>query len=169
MLNKMKIFLIWNFLFYVSALYAQDELSKVTLSVDKLEILNNQMNFRFILYNYGNHGLTIYKPYINDICSGILKLHLINSQTNKKHEVFPCSEIYDLGAIILNDKNCIYIDKDEGLVKYFSISIKEITPYLDKGTYLFFVEYNLKDVFFKTDLKDVFKEDIMSNKIKIEY
>lgn len=141
----------------------------ITLTISELEIKDEYLNFKLELLNNREQAYTIYKPYLKDICSGILKIYLINIQTNKKHEVFPCNEIDDLGAIFINRKNSVYLKKNEGFIKKFHVNINELSPYINKGVYSFYLEFNLQDVYFKTDIKNVLNENLVSRKIEIAY
>lgn len=168
MLNKIKILFI-GLVSCFTSLYAQGEPPIVTLELVKFQIYDNHLYFSLKLYNLDNQSFTVYKPFIEDVCYGVLKCSLINKQTYKKHEIFPCNEIDDLGAIRLNEKNSIYLEKGEGFIKNFKINLKDISPYLKEGIYIFYFEFNLADIYFDTNLTNLLKMNLVSNKVELEY
>lgn len=158
-------------LFAVNALhlYAQDEVIAVNIAISKLEVSDNQLSLRLILYNEGEKPYTVYKPHVGDICSGILKFNIIDLNTNKKHVVFPCEEIDDLGAIFINRNNSIYLGQGEGYLQDFRFNLSDISPYVKKGTYSFYVEFDLQNVLFCTDIEHILKENLVSDKYEIKF
>lgn len=168
MLSKIKILFI-GFVYCFTSLYAQNESPTVSLELMKFKIHDNYLFFSLKLYNIDNQSFTVYKPFIEDFCSGILKFYLINKQTNKKHEIFPCNEIDDLASIRLHEKNSVYLEKGEGFIKDFKINLKDISPHLIEGVYVLYSEFNLKDVYFNTSLTDIIEINLVSNKVEIEY
>lgn len=163
----MKSIKITLFLLIVGALriYAQ---SNLVLKIEDVKMNSDSLFLQFSITNNGKNLVKLYKPERQDICCSIVKI-LLTDKDNREYQITPCNEIIDLDAIILSSKNSMYLSKNEGLIKNFSFSLKDIVPFLTtNGDYYTVMEINLKNVSFEGETDDLVKCNFKSsNKVKI--
>lgn len=140
----------------------------VQLKIDEFKLDKDSACFSLEVINKMSKNVFIYKPKLEDICLNILKIKFINSETRQSHLLFPCDYIIDLDHIKLNCGNVISLNQEESFLKYFKFSIRDVSPFLNKGSiYTLYLELNFEKVQFVTDLDNVFQEDLQSNHINI--
>lgn len=144
--------------------------SELYLLIRDLDLSRDSLGFSLEINNISDQSWTIYKPDSKDICNSILKLRFISKDEFHEHEIFPCEYIIDLNSIMLNCTNSINLNPNDIFIQKFKFGINQITPYLEKNfNYSFFVELNLGDILFESDLKNIFKKNLKSSRINFPY
>ena len=147
-----------------STLFGQEK--KIRLEIVDCVSTKTSVSFCLTIANMSNQPIVTYIPKKADICFRILKIKFIDLQNNKVHELNPCTSYTDLESITLNINNTLSLKPNEKFNQKFRFSKKDISPYLKRGKgYKLFVEWYLKGINFETDLKNLFQEDVNSNKI----
>ena len=136
--------------------------SKLYLSLENVCTTSDSIFVQFSLTNTDKKKVKIFKPESQDICYGIVRV-LIEDTNARKYQMMPCSEIIDLDAIVLSSGNSLYLSRCEKYVGVFKFSIKDATPFMPKGVNLrLTMEINLKDVNFEGENRDLVIGDFRS-------
>ncbi len=136
--------------------------SDLELSIENIQISSDSLFVQFSFINAGEKPVKIYKPEKQDICYGIVRI-LVRDSNSKKYQIMACDEIIDLDALVLSCKNSFYLAEDEKFMKTFKFSLKDAVPFLPTKIALYAViEINLKDVSFEGDVSDLDKCDFKS-------
>lgn len=150
-----------------STLFGQEK--RIRLDIVDCISTKTSVSFCLTIANMSNQPIVTYIPKKDDICYGLLKITFIDLQNNKVHEFYPCTfNAADLDCITLDCNNTLFLKPNEKFNQKFRFLKKDISPYLKRGKgYKLFVEWYLKGVCFKTDLKNLFQEDVNSSKIDL--
>jgi len=153
----MKILLL---LLFPLTIFAQS--NNIILRINKVTISNYTYIVNTSLVNNSERIITIYKANVKDIRYSILKFFAKDSVGNK-YEFYPFETSVDLESIYLDCNNSIQLCPQEGFIKTYKLDIKKFTPYIKKGKYKLYIELNYSISNFRTELKNVLIDDLISN------
>lgn len=148
-----------------STLFGQEK--RIQLEIVDCISTETSISFCLVIKNISNQPIVTYMPKQSDICYGLMKITIVDIHEDKVHKFYPCTfNAADLDCITLDCHNSLFLKPNETFNQKFKLHKKHIYPYLKKGeNYKLFVEWYLKDVCFKTSLKNLLQEDVNSNKI----
>ncbi|NLI36880.1 MAG: hypothetical protein GX416_10260 [Bacteroidales bacterium] len=148
-----------------STLFGQEKRIKLEI-IDCISTETN-ISFSLAIKNISNQPIVTYIPKQDDICYGLIKITIVDMQNDKVHEFYPCTfNAADLDCITLDCHNTLFLKPNETSIQKFKLHKKHIYSHLKRGkSYKLFVEWYLKGVCFKTNLKNLLQEDVSSNKI----
>lgn len=149
---------------------SQSVSNKGSFELSDVLICDEYLSFNIMIKNIGETDFVLYKPALEDLCNGdIFKIYLSEASTNKRHEVFPCDYVSQVVVIYLTNKSSIYLKQGEGFFKSYKVELKHITPFIAKGTYSVNVYYNTSDIHFESNFENVFKGELISKNITVDF
>lgn len=136
------------------------------LKIDELNFDSKLQIFHISIeiYNDTKSAIRIYKPQMEDICTGLVKIKFI-AQTEKHEEftVFPCLEIIDLESLLVTEENSVFLDNDEYFGKTLSFFCKDTSPFISRGRYDVQVELLYSSINFEGKIDSLFTNDLVSD------
>lgn len=100
--------------------------SNVKVEISNVIVEKAELVVQVLVNNYTDTSILVYKPNIEDVCSSILVIKLID-KNGKVSRYYPCEFMTDVDLIRLGSANSIVLDSNEKYQIDFALPKKEIS------------------------------------------
>lgn len=142
----------------------------IKFSIKDVNIVDKTLSVELTLKNHCDTIWVIHKPNIEALCKGVLRISLMDVDSEDKFNVHFCDEIYDIDSIGIGFYNAVGLNKNESFSCFLSIPLDRISPYLKRNR-IYIVESKLllENINFSSKLKRLFKKDLISNQFRVQF
>jgi len=129
------------------------KIDSVDLTIDNVEVVDNQIAIDIRIENNSDDPLVIYEPTLECMINGILSVELLErGNKNATHELYPFDVIRDVDRIFLTDSNAVLVNKMQPYTTRIKVPLSG-----QKGRFKLLVTLNYADVRF--EFNDIFSTD----------